>query len=270
MKHNFCSFYLFLFIFTGGAAIGQDTSKQALPDTATIREHHKKKISQKLQIPNMDNEVSTSPSPYNISNFASALLPPSKIKEDVYGCDAYLVFNIQPNRSNDKLAKLYQKHLVAFFSTFSDIGSVKGLTPDKEIAVTYVPVQQTCQVNNPQVVGDANVVLQMYNYAIARTILHKIDNVNNSSYKTSSKQGPLLVAMRKPFTKLKRGDEILVLDLSLFSDTDLPNVYLQWQTMLQSNPKTWIMGFQPKLIKQYLTSFIKQYGGSILHIVHIS
>ena len=99
---------------------------------------------------------------------------------------------------------------------------------------------------------DCGQLVKHHDYQRARALLGR---------PLSDLPGPLLVA------RALESNELLVLDLARFSDSDLRKITRFWVHELGSEPQFWSMqGFAMARIQQALAPYVKQYGKTILQV----
>jgi hypothetical protein len=103
-----------------------------------------------------------------------------------------------------------------------------------------------------------------YNYSRSLRMLKALN--------MSGKQGPILVAWRKPFEALteKELKKSLVFDLSRFSDEDIDRAFRLWRKMLSENVDDWNKPGN-KLIKfrEEVRNGFQQYGQTLFDLISI-
>jgi hypothetical protein len=107
-------------------------------------------------------------------------------------------------------------------------------------------------------------LLAQYDYQAALSMLTAI--------KMSGKQGPVLVAWKKPYERLDKNElkQCLIFDLSRFSNEDIDRAFKLWRDMLSEDVDDWNKS-KNKLVKfkEEVRNMFQQYGQTLIDLLTI-
>ena len=119
-------------------------------------------------------------------------------------------------------------------------------------------------LNNKRIIEKDTMLLKNYDYARAISML--------TTLKMSDKQGPVLVAWKKPYEELGNEDrkKCLVFDLSRFSDDDIDRAFKLWRKMLSEDVNDWNRSGN-KLVKfrEEVRNSFQQYGYILIDLISL-
>ena len=107
-------------------------------------------------------------------------------------------------------------------------------------------------------------LLANYDYQAALSMLTAI--------KMAGKQGPVLVAWKKPYERLDKTElkQCLIFNLSRFSNEDIDRAFKLWRDMLSEDVKDWNKS-KNKLVKfkEEVRNMFQQYGQTLIDLLTI-
>ena len=147
----------------------------------------------------------------------------------------------------------------SFLENFPSTGKKISMEERKNHMVTHWML-----VDHKRIIEKDTMLLKNYDYARALSILTAI--------KMSGKQGPVLVAWKKPYEELgnEDGKKFLVFDLSRFSDDDIDRAFKLWRKMLSEDVDDWNRSGN-KLIKfrEEVRNSFQQYGYILIDLISL-
>jgi len=168
-----------------------------------------------------------------------------------YGAYGYIIFTKRP--STDTRKQRYLSVCNAFITNLEDVGGFSGIT-NSQIATTFWLL--TSQPENEK---SCNELIDKYDYARGTVIATSIKKLKSA--------GPILVASGTPDIPQSEQRELLIIDLSKLTASEMGQVFNIWKDKISQDKKYWEEGFNIPLIVAEFRSFIEKYGDSIIKIV---
>lgn len=177
---------------------------------------------------------------------------------DRYGAYGYALLTKRPQA---KTAVRYEKFARAYLGNLEETSSFQH-TPSEFIAPTFWLLNTKPNELIHAQLSDPNTLVTHYDYARAKSLLQ-------ASNKQGA-EGPILVAWQKAFTQGGTTEELLVFDLSRFSDEDMERAMSIWISQISKDPTLWQKGFNVVTFREEVRNFIQRYGEQILAVVQPS
>ncbi len=171
-----------------------------------------------------------------------------------YGAYAYLAFPKRP--SNDDLPR-YLAVCDSYLRNLETTGAFAHL-PSSSLMVTFWPVTSDPGMHTPP----CGALISTYDYPFAALI--------TSSARKSGVGGPVLAAWTKKFRPGEENGDLLVLDMSDFSNDDLDRAFGIWKDRIVKVPALWQSGWNVVLIREAFRNLIQKYGEQVVTAGHLS
>ena len=172
-------------------------------------------------------------------------------KEPGRGLWGIRILGARPKRpSNDDLPR-YLAVCDSYLRNLETTGAFAHL-PSSSLMVTFWPVTSDPGMHTPP----CGALISTYDYPFAALI--------TSSARKSGVGGPVLAAWTKKFRPGEENGDLLVLDMSDFSNDDLDRAFGIWKDRIVKVPALWQSGWNVVLIREAFRNLIQKYGEQVV------